>query len=284
MLTRSIRSGYGKYVRAHVRAGSSDHRRRNGIGAEVARELSGRGASVAVLDCDAAQAETLAGELGDGAMGLGADVTDPASLAEAMDAVVQRFGGIDVVVANAGIAGPIATVAHVSAERWQQVIDVNLVGVFHTVRLALPHVQPRRGYMMVVASAAAALPGPTFSAYMASKWGVEALARALRMELSDTGVGVGIAYFGLIDTQLGNSISATTGWAPLCPPFRMPSARPLPSASPRRPLPMASFGVSGACTHRAGSRCCSTCGRRFITSTVCSAETNGCGTRFAKRM
>ncbi|SKU17801.1 putative carveol dehydrogenase [Mycobacteroides abscessus subsp. abscessus] len=67
-----------------------------------------------------------------------------------MDAVVQRFGGIDVVVANAGIAGPIATVAHVSAERWQQVIDVNLVGVFHTVRLALPHVQPRRGYMMVV--------------------------------------------------------------------------------------------------------------------------------------
>ncbi|MDO3299348.1 short-chain dehydrogenase/reductase [Mycobacteroides abscessus] len=183
----------------------------NGIGAEVARELSGRGASVAVLDCDAAQAETLAGELGDGAMGLGADVTDPASLAEAMDAVVQRFGGIDVVVANAGIAGPIATVAHVSAERWQQVIDVNLVGVFHTVRLALPHVQPRRGYMMVVASAAAALPGPTFSAYMASKWGVEALARALRMELSDTGVGVGIAYFGLIDTQLGNSISGNHG-------------------------------------------------------------------------
>ncbi|AMU64577.1 short-chain dehydrogenase/reductase [Mycobacteroides abscessus] len=183
----------------------------NGIGAEVARELSGRGASVAVLDCDAAQAETLAGELGDGAMGLGADVADPASLAEAMDAVVQRFGGIDVVVANAGIAGPIATVAHVSAERWQQVIDVNLVGVFHTVRLALPHVQARRGYMMVVASAAAALPGPTFSAYMASKWGVEALARALRMELSDTGVGVGIAYFGLIDTQLGNSISGNHG-------------------------------------------------------------------------
>lgn len=183
----------------------------NGIGAELARQLSARGASVAVLDSDAGRAEALAAELGDGAVGFGADVTAPDSVVTAMDAVVRRFGGIDIVVANAGIAGPIATVVTVNPEQWQRVIDVNLVGVFHTVRIAAPHIQSRRGYVMVVASAAAALPGPTFSAYMASKWGVEALARALRIELSDSGVGVGIAYFGLIDTQLGNSISGNHG-------------------------------------------------------------------------
>ncbi|MGL5442510.1 MAG: short-chain dehydrogenase/reductase [[Mycobacterium] stephanolepidis] len=183
----------------------------NGIGAEVARQLSRRGASVAVLDRDAARADALAAELGDGVAGFAADVTDPESIATAMDAVVQRFGGIDIVLANAGIAGPIATVASVRPQEWQQVIDVNLVGVFHTARIAIPHVRARRGYVMVVASAAAGLPGPTFSAYMAAKWGVEALARALRIELSDSGVGVGIAYFGLIDTELGNSIAGNHG-------------------------------------------------------------------------
>lgn len=183
----------------------------NGIGAEVARQLSQRGASVAVLDRDVLQAQRLAAELGDGAAGYEADVTDPDSIDEAMNAVVQRFGGIDIVLANAGIAGPIATVATVRPGDWEQVIDVNLVGVFHTVRLAVPHVQRRRGYVMVVASAAAALPGPTFSAYMAAKSGVEAFARALRIELSGSGVGVGIAYFGLIDTALGAAISGNHG-------------------------------------------------------------------------
>ncbi|MFD6197409.1 short-chain dehydrogenase/reductase [Mycobacteriaceae bacterium NPDC060252] len=183
----------------------------NGIGAEVARQLSQRGASVAVLDRDVAQAQALAAELGDGVAGFEADVTDPESIAVAMDAVVQRFGGIDIVLANAGIAGPIATVATVRPDEWQQVIDVNLVGVFHTARIAVPHVRSRRGYVMVVASAAAALPGPTFSAYMAAKSGVEAFARSLRIELSSSGVGVGIAYFGLIDTALGASISGNHG-------------------------------------------------------------------------
>lgn len=183
----------------------------NGIGAEVARQLSQRGASVAILDRDARQAQQLAAELGDGATGYEADVANSDSIAEAMDAVVQRFGGIDIVLANAGIAGPIATVATVRPGDWQQVIDVNLVGVFHTVRIAMPHVQRRPGYVMVVASAAAALPGPTFSAYMAAKSGAEAFARALRIELSGSGVGVGIAYFGLIDTALGASISGNNG-------------------------------------------------------------------------
>ncbi|NGX06570.1 short-chain dehydrogenase/reductase [Mycobacteroides franklinii] len=183
----------------------------NGIGAEVARQLSRRRASVAVLDSDGARAEALAAGLGQGVAGFGADVTEPQSLQRAVDAVIERFGAVDIVLANAGIAGPIATVAAVETKEWQQVIDVNLLGVFHTLKATIPHLERRRGYAMVVASAAAALPGPTFSAYMASKWGVEALARALRIELSGSGVGVGIAYFGLIDTQLGNSISGNHG-------------------------------------------------------------------------
>lgn len=200
----------------------------NGIGAEVARQIWRRGATVAVLDRDAPRAQLLAEELGDRAAGFGADVTEPQSVQSAVDAVVDRFGGIDIVLANAGIAGPIATVTTVEPKEWQQVIDVNLMGVFHTLRLTAAHLQRRRGYAMVVASAAAALPGPTFSAYMASKWAVEALARALRIELSDSGVGVGIAYFGLIDTDLGNSISRNHGLGAIMSTFPDFVGKPAP--------------------------------------------------------
>jgi NAD(P)-dependent dehydrogenase (short-subunit alcohol dehydrogenase family) len=172
-----------------------------GIGEATARLLVAEGAKVALLDRDDAVKETAA-SLGQRAEAFVADVTDEASVNAAMSAVIERFGGVDVVVANAGIAGPVQTFATMDAEAFEQVVDVNVFGVARTVRAALPSVIERKGHVLVIASAAAAIPTPTIAAYGVSKAGVEALGRSLRMELTETGASAGVAYFGMIDTGL----------------------------------------------------------------------------------
>jgi len=189
----------------------------HGIGAQVARDLVGGGARVAVLDRDVLSAQRLVAELGSAAVAFEADVTSAESVQTACDAAGQHFGAIDVVVVNAGIAGPGVTVAAVDPADWRQVIDVNLVGAFHTIRAALPHLAASRGYAMVVASIAAVIPGPLVSAYVASKAGVESLVRAARIEVAGDGIGVGIAYFGLIDTGLANDMLARSGLGAVLP-------------------------------------------------------------------
>jgi NAD(P)-dependent dehydrogenase (short-subunit alcohol dehydrogenase family) len=189
----------------------------HGIGAQLARDLVGAGARVAVLDRDVVSAQRLVAELGSAAAAFEVDVTSADSAQTAFDAAAGHFGAIDVVVANAGIAGPGVTVAAVDPADWRQVVDVNLVGAFHTLRAALPHLAASRGYAMVVASIAAAIPGPLVSAYVASKAGVESLARAVRIEVAGDGVGVGIAYFGLIDTGLANDMLARSGLGAVLP-------------------------------------------------------------------
>jgi NAD(P)-dependent dehydrogenase (short-subunit alcohol dehydrogenase family) len=120
----------------------------------------------------------------------------------AVDGAVERFGGIDVMMANAGIAPPASTVAAVDPEAFERVIDINLLGVWRTVRATLPHVRARRGYLLCIASMAAAIHGPLMAPYSMAKAGVEALADSLRPELAGDGVDVGCAYFGFIDTDM----------------------------------------------------------------------------------
>jgi NAD(P)-dependent dehydrogenase (short-subunit alcohol dehydrogenase family) len=187
----------------------------HGIGAESARQLIAKGAFVALLDRDESAVKTLAAELGERAEGFAVDVSDAPGVDAAMAAVVRRFGGIDVVVANAGIAGPGATVSAVDPAAFEQVIDINLLGVFRTVRAALPHVLERNGYVLVTASIAAAIAVPTIPAYGAAKSGVEAFGRTLRVELAHTGTRVGIAYFGAIDTGMVSGLLTGTGLAAL---------------------------------------------------------------------
>ncbi|MCU1646260.1 MAG: short-chain dehydrogenase/reductase [Nocardia sp.] len=174
----------------------------NGIGAETARRLVARGARVALLDRDRDALDRLTEELGSGAAGFLVDVADAASVDAAVRAAAERFGGIDTVVANAGISGPTRTVAAVDPLEFEQIIQINLLGVFRTVRAALPYVTERGGYVMVVSSIMAAVASPAVSGYAASKAGVEAFGRALRIELAGAGVRVGIAYFGMIDTGM----------------------------------------------------------------------------------
>jgi NAD(P)-dependent dehydrogenase (short-subunit alcohol dehydrogenase family) len=189
----------------------------HGIGAQVARDLVAAGAQVAVVDRDMIGAQRIVAELGSTAAAFEADVTSAESMRTACAAAAHQFGSLDVVVANAGIAGPGVTVAAVDPADWRQVIDVNLVGAFHTVHAALPHLKASGGYLMVVASIAAVIPGPLVSAYVASKAGVESMVRAVRIEVAGDGVGVGIAYFGLIETGLANDMLARSGLGVVLP-------------------------------------------------------------------
>jgi len=174
-----------------------------GIGFETARQMHLRGASVAVLDLDAEQAREAAERIGPRAIGLGADVTDQGAMMASVAEVVEKLGGLDVAVANAGIAqASFATVRGISSEEWERVFEVDLLGVWRTVRAALPQIVERRGQMVVISSVYAFANGFGNTPYAVAKAGVESLGRALRVELTPHGASATVAYFGWVDTKL----------------------------------------------------------------------------------
>jgi NAD(P)-dependent dehydrogenase (short-subunit alcohol dehydrogenase family) len=174
-----------------------------GIGFETARQLHLRGASVAVLDLDAGEAREAAERIGPRAFGVRADVTDEGGMLAAVAAVVDRFGGLDIAVANAGIAPPTVTTARtMPGEEWKRVVDVNLIGAWHTARAALPQVSERGGQIVFIGSIYSFANGLLASPYAVSKAGVEALGRALRAELAPLGASASVVYFGWVDTEL----------------------------------------------------------------------------------
>jgi NAD(P)-dependent dehydrogenase (short-subunit alcohol dehydrogenase family) len=174
-----------------------------GIGFETARQMHLRGASVAVLDLDADEAREAAERIGPRAIGLGGDVTDQSALMNAVAHVVEELGGLDIAVANAGIAQKqFATVRGISGEEWERVFEVDMLGVWRTVRAALPQIVERQGQMIVVSSVYAFANGFGNSPYAAAKSAVESLGRALRVELRPHGASASVAYFGWVDTRM----------------------------------------------------------------------------------
>ena len=174
----------------------------NGIGAEVARRLHHKGAKLVLTDLDEVPLKDVATPLGeDRVLTAVADVRELSAMQAAVDKGIDRFGGIDIVMANAGI-GSFGSVAEIDPEAFKTVIDVNLMGVFYTVRAALPSVLERRGYVLVVSSLAAFAAAPGMASYDASKAGVEHFANSLRLELAHRGVDVGSAHMSWIDTPL----------------------------------------------------------------------------------
>jgi NAD(P)-dependent dehydrogenase (short-subunit alcohol dehydrogenase family) len=182
----------------------------SGIGAALARKLSARGDRVGLIDLRAEPLAALATELG--AEHAAADVRDRDGLTAAIDDLAGRLGGVDVAMANAGIAtsGPLRLVGPDTVE---DTININLLGVWRTMRAALPHLVERRGYLLCTASAAALVPSPLLGAYSASKAGVEALARVARTEVAHLGVDVGVAYYLFLNTPMvtGSEEMAVTG-------------------------------------------------------------------------
>jgi NAD(P)-dependent dehydrogenase (short-subunit alcohol dehydrogenase family) len=174
----------------------------SGIGAATAAQLVARGARVVLVDLDTDPLGELVARLGEqSAMSVAGDVTALGDMESAAARAVERFGGIDLVLANAGIAS-YGSVLAVDPEIFRRVIDVNLTGVFHTVRAALPQLLLSRGYILVVSSATAYMPAPGLAAYGASKAGVEHFASVLRLELGFRDVAVGSAHMSWIDTPM----------------------------------------------------------------------------------
>lgn len=177
-----------------------------GIGLALAEELRSKGARLALLDVNP---DTLASATSqwptDQVLTVAVDVRDRDAMDAAVTRAVEHFGRLDVVVANAGVTPPPATLRHIDLDEFDRVIDINLTGVLNTVRPAIEPIIATGGHITVVASAAAFSPGLGGAAYMVSKAGAEQLGRALRLELAPHGVSVGVAYFGLVDTPLAHA-------------------------------------------------------------------------------
>jgi len=171
-----------------------------GIGAAVARRLHARGARVALAGIEPELLAKVAADCGD-APYFECDVRDREQVEAAVEAAVGQLGGLDVVLANAGVAAQLPILGG-NPEVFERTMEVNLLGVYYTLRAAAPHIAHERGYALAISSLAAAVHAPLLGAYSASKAGVEALADSLRIELASTGARVGVAYFAQLDTDM----------------------------------------------------------------------------------
>jgi NAD(P)-dependent dehydrogenase (short-subunit alcohol dehydrogenase family) len=173
-----------------------------GIGRGTAAAAAARGAKVAVIDLRQDDVDRAVAELGGSAIGFAVDVTDRDGLQHTFETIAGQLGGIDVVVANAGIAPRGATVAGLDPREFDRVIEVNLTGVYNTVIGALPFITERRGHVLLTSSVYAFMNGVGVSPYAVAKAGVEQLGRALSVELAPYGATAGVVYYGFIDTEM----------------------------------------------------------------------------------
>lgn len=153
----------------------------SGIGAATVRRLAADGARVAVIDRDGGGAQQVAAEV-DGAVALTADVRDPDAVARAVEEAASTFGGLALVVNNAG-TGDLRPLHTLDDKRWQRLLDVNLAGTFHVCRAAIPHLLAAGGGVVVNnASVSGITPTRNEAAYSAAKAGVIALTKSLALE------------------------------------------------------------------------------------------------------
>jgi NAD(P)-dependent dehydrogenase (short-subunit alcohol dehydrogenase family) len=172
-----------------------------GVGELLARKLSARGATVALVGLEPDVLKQVSERLHGDSGHWYADVTDHEAMTRVAAEVKERFGKVDIVVANAGVAngGPFA---ESDPRSWRRVVEVNLIGSAVTARAFLPLLQESRGYLLQIASLAAITPAPMMTAYCASKAGVEAYAHCLRAEVGHQGVRVGVGYLSWTDTDM----------------------------------------------------------------------------------
>ncbi|MBI1173406.1 SDR family NAD(P)-dependent oxidoreductase [bacterium] len=176
-----------------------------GIGAAAARVFANAGARVALLargDTSALAAET-------GGLALRCDVGSWTSVQGAVQAVLARFGRLDVLINNAGTIDPISPLAEADPEAWGRAVDVNLKGVFHGMRAVLPLMRGQGGTILTVSSGAAHRPLEGWSAYCAAKAGAAMLTRAAHLEEAGHGLRIMGLSPGTVATEMQVKIRAS---------------------------------------------------------------------------
>jgi len=185
-----------------------------GIGLGIARCLAAEGARIGIVDIDGAEAESAAAGLGVPALGVAADMSHEREAAAAVDAVVERFGGLDIMVNNAGGGGPNSMLSvgnpftRVEEAGWDDQLATNLRTTFAGCKAAIPHLERRgAGSIINIASIAGITPNPTIPAYAAAKAGVIHLSRSLGLELGPKNIRVNAICPGLLWTRAWEMLS-----------------------------------------------------------------------------
>src|SRR5277367_5596127 len=182
----------------------------SGLGEATARLLSAEGASVVLGARRVDRIQSLADELnakGGKALALATDVTNHEQVKSLVDAAVQKFGRIDVMINNAGIM-PHSPLERLKIDDWDRTIDVNIKGVLYGIAAALPHMkQQKSGHIINVSSVAGHRVGPGFAVYSATKYAVRALSEGLRQEVKPYNIRTTVISPGAVATELPNSIT-----------------------------------------------------------------------------
>ena len=182
-----------------------------GIGRAIADRLSASGARVAIWDIDGAAAASTAASIMN-AVDFVANVTDPDSIDRALAATTAQIGAPDILINNAGITGPNHPLDQYPVEAWREVIEIDLMGVFHCCRAVVPAMRRHdngrgRGHIVNIASIAGKEGNPNASAYSAAKAGVIGLTKSLGKELAETGIRVNAVAPAAAKTDIFNQMT-----------------------------------------------------------------------------
>lgn len=178
-----------------------------GIGAAAARAFANAGANVALVARSGDQIAEIAGEIGDRAIAIPCDVSRLWELQGAVDATIKTFGGLDVYIGNAGVIEPIGLLQDTDPEAWSKTIDINLKGIYHGMRVVMPHmIEKGAGTIITISSGAAHGPIDGWSAYSTSKAGAYMLTRVADFESRDKGLRVMGLSPGTVATDMQRTI------------------------------------------------------------------------------
>ncbi|NVK03352.1 MAG: SDR family oxidoreductase [Flavobacteriia bacterium] len=183
-----------------------------GIGYGIAQSLLAEGVQVMITSRSQSSADDASQSLGENAAGIEADVRSRASMDKAVAATIERFGQLDYVIANAGL-GHFASIEDLTDEQWNETIDTNLTGVFHTIRASIDELTKTEGYIITISSLAGTNFFPTASAYNASKFGVTGFTQAVMLDLRHKGINVSTIMPGSVTSHFnGHTPDEKDAW------------------------------------------------------------------------